>query len=478
MESVTKKISDFVDADFDKSALPGLMDFIRIPNLSKNFDPEWNSNGLLEKAAKHVKSWIEAQNIKGLNIEYIKNDDLSPLLFIEVAGTDKDAGTVLMYGHFDKQPHMVGWSEGLGPVDPVIKDGKLYGRGSNDDGYSIFSAITAIKACQTNGLAHPRVVFLMEGDEESGSTHINTYIERVKDKIGTPSMIFILDAGCLNYEQFWLVTSLRGNIKPRLNVKIINEGVHSGDASGIVPDTFRIIRELLGRLEDPKTGDIIKELQVNIPPNRYQEGYETSKVMGDALFQKFPWLDKSKQQGVSTDNFQLYLNRHWRPTLTVIGQDGLPPCEKAGNVLRPETTISLSIRLPPTLNADKAFDSVKEILEKNPPYGAKVELLKGNNNHGWSAPDFADYLSNALKDASKSYFGKPLMATGEGGSIPFVNKLNIRYPKAQFLVCGVAGPGANAHGPNEMLNIPYTKQFTKCIAYILSQSAEHIKGNQ
>jgi len=475
MESLPQKLASFIEEQFDKNALPALQDFIRIPNLSKMFDQEWATNGLLDKAANFLADWIKKQDIKGAKIEVLKEPNLTPLLFVEIDGSAPNDPTILMYGHFDKQPPMTGWSEGLGPTNPVIIDDKLYGRGSVDDGYAIFAYILAIKALQVNNLPHARVCILLEGDEESGSSHLKDYLEKLEGRIGTPSMIIISDAGCLNYEQLWITTTLRGHVKAKLTVKIITEGVHSGDASGVVPDTFRIIRMLLSRIEDTKTGKIISDFEDHIPGYRYEEAQQVSKYIGNGIFEKFPWIDPKNQQSIHSDPFEQYLNRIWRPQLVVVGQDGLPSTDKAGNVLRPETSVQLALRIPPTMNADKAFERLKEILEKDPPYGAEVKVGRGYNNFGWNATEYKDYLDKSLKEASEIYFGKPLMKYGEGGSIPFVNRLSDKYPKAQIIVTGVCGPNANAHGPNEMLNLPYTKKFISCFAYVLATTYEKLR---
>lgn len=214
--------------------------------MSRGFDENWATNGLLEQAANHVKSWVEALGINGLKSEIIKHEGYSPLIFTEVDGQIPDR-TILFYGHFDKQPPFVGWSEGKGATTPVIENGRLYGRGGGDDGYSTYSSMLAVKACQEQGIPLPRIVMITEGDEETGD-HIDYYVEALKGRIGNPELIFCLDSGTIDYEHLWTTTSLRGYIAGILTVKTMTEGVHSGDASGIVPSAFRIINMLLSRI--------------------------------------------------------------------------------------------------------------------------------------------------------------------------------------------------------------------------------------
>lgn len=160
-----------------------MIEYIRIPNLSRDFDPEWETNGLLENAAEHIKNWVESLGLMGLSTEIIKDKGYSPIIFTEIAG--ELPYTILYYGHFDKQPPFTGWSEGLGPNSPVVKDNKLYGRGGADDGYSTYSTMLSIWALQKLGVKLPRCVMITEGDEESGD-HIDHYLETLGKRIGTP----------------------------------------------------------------------------------------------------------------------------------------------------------------------------------------------------------------------------------------------------------------------------------------------------
>jgi acetylornithine deacetylase/succinyl-diaminopimelate desuccinylase-like protein len=453
-----------IGESWDSSIVPTLEQYIRIPNQSPLFDPDWKKNGYMHQAVSLARKWVESQNIKGLTIDVHEIDGRTPVIFMEIEG-DASA-TVLMYGHLDKQPAMVGWEEGLGPWTPVYRDGKLYGRGGADDGYAIFATITAIKAVQEQQLPHARIVVLIECCEESGSVDLPAYIDLLADRIGTPRLVICLDSGCGNYDQLWMTTSLRGSIVGNLHVEVLTEGVHSGDASGIVPSSFRIIRMILDRLEDAKTGEIIPEwLHVEVPADRLEEAKATARVLDDEVWSKFPFLGST--QPVSKDPLQLLLNRTWKPALSYIGQAGLPDLVQGGNVLRPKTSIKLSLRIPPSLDATDLERKMKDLLESDPPYGAKVTFEAEKGGAGWVAPKIAPWLEQTVEQSSQTYFGKGAMTFGEGGSIPFMGMLGARYPTAQFLITGVLGPQSNAHGPNEFLNIPYAKALTACVAEVL-----------
>src|SRR5204862_85394 len=264
-----------------------------------------------------------------------------------------------------------------------------------------------------------------------------------------------------------LTTSLRGSIVGNLHVEVLTEGVHSGDASGIVPSTFRVIRMLLDRLEDASSGEIIPEwLHVDVPHDRLEELKATARVLGDDVWSKFPFAPGV--QPVSKDPLQLLVNRTWRPALAYTGQAGFPDLQQGGNVLRPKTAIKLSLRVPPSLDAGDIDRKLKNLLESDPPYGARVLFDPEKGGGGWVAPKIAPWLEQSVERASKTYFGKGPMTFGEGGSIPFMGMLGARYPEAQFLITGVLGPHSNAHGPNEFLHIPYARALTACVAQVLS----------
>ena len=454
-----------IDQHWDVSILPTLEQYIRIPNQSPLFDPAWESNGHMARAVELARKWAETQKLAGARVQVHEMQGRTPLLFIEIEGDE--ASTVLMYGHLDKQPAMVGWEDGLGPWTPVQRDGKLFGRGAADDGYAVFAAVSAVRALQQQQARHSRIVMIIECCEESGSTDLPAYIDLLAARIGTPRLVICLDSGCGNYEQLWMTTSLRGSIVGNLTAHVLTEGVHSGDASGIVPSSFRILRILLDRLEDAKTGRILPAwLHADIPKHRIEQTRETARILGSEVFDKFPWIDRMRP--IADDPVELLLNRTWRPTLSITGQGGMPDLVQGGNVLRPQTSLKLSIRLPPTLPAGDLDRKLKELFQSDPPYGARIEFEAEKGAAGWDAPATAPWLADAVDRASRAYFGKPAVTWGEGGSIPFMGMLGARYPDAQFLITGVLGPHSNAHGPNEFLDIRTAKNVTACLADALA----------
>ena len=474
MAQGAQRLQRFIDDLWDAEITPTLVDYIRIPNKSPAFDPDWAAHGHMDKATALLEAWArrKIEPLKGATLEVVRLEGRTPVILIDVPGQGSDC--VLLYGHLDKQPEMTGWSDGLGPWTPVIRGDKLYGRGGADDGYAMFGAIGAILALRQAGLAHARCVILIEACEESGSPDLPFYVDHLGPRLGDPSLVVCLDSGCGDYDRMWLTTSLRGLMAGSLTVQVLDEGVHSGDASGIAPSSFRILRHLLSRLEDPATGMILPlELYAEVPEQRVRQARQAAQVLGDQVYAKFPFVPGMTP--VTPDLPELVLNRTWRPTLSVIGMDGIPPMGSAGNVLRPLTSAKLSIRLPPTKDAKAAALVVKQLLEAAPPYGAKVEFSIDSAEGGWNAPQLAPWLEKAVAKASRAAFGTDAAYMGEGGSIPFMGMLGEKFPKAQFVITGVLGPHSNAHGPNEFLHLPTGKRVTETVALIL---ADHFNRPQ
>ena len=468
----TAKTDRLVADAWDGDIVPQLVEYIRIPNKSPMFDADWQANGYMDAATDLLADWARKQDIKGMQVDVVRLPGRTPLIFIEIAGQGDDC--VLLYGHLDKQPEMTGWADDLGPWLPVLKGDRLYGRGGADDGYAIFGSLTSIRALQAQGLPHARCVVLIEACEESGSYDLPFYVDHLAERIGKPSLVVCLDSGCANYDQLWCTTSLRGLAGGNLRVQVLTEGVHSGDASGIVPSSFRLLRQLLSRIEDEATGKIlVDELSVEIPEQRRLQAVRAAEVLGNDVFDKFPFLPGMTP--MDSDLTQMVLNRTWRPMLSVTGADGLPALSNAGNVLRPTTAVKLSLRLPPTLNPKLATEILKKVLTSNPPNGAVVEFEVEKASTGWNSPALAPWLEHAIDHASQEFFGAPAMYMGEGGTIPFMGMLGEKFPGAQFMITGVLGPHSNAHGPNEFLHIPTGKRVTSVVARVI---ADHYQASE
>lgn len=467
-----RTVRETVIRQWSDEVLPSLSGLVEIPALSQAFDSDWAQTGHLAAAVAHVKAWLAAREIPGATIDVVELDGRSPVLLLDVPATPgaEDKGTVLLYGHLDKQPPVGGWSEGLGPWTPVVKDGKLFGRGSADDGYAGYAATTALEAIREAGGAHARAVVLLETGEESGSPDLPAYLDHLSEKLGRVTFVVCLDSGGNDYERMWLTTSLRGMVQVHVTVRVLDSAQHSGLASGVVPSSFRVLRSLLDRLEDSETGEIkLAELNVEIPENRRGEAKATADSAPGAISNAFPTSGDTRT--VANEELELLLNNSWRPTLSVIGASGFPEPADAGNVLRDATTLALSFRLPPTADSATALAAVEKALTTDVPYSATVELAGIEHADGWNAPDTAPWLDTALGDVSEHVFGAPWRSVGLGGSIPFMGLLGEKYPEAQFLVTGALGPDSNAHVPDEWLNLAQAQRITEAVAHILDAHA-------
>jgi acetylornithine deacetylase/succinyl-diaminopimelate desuccinylase-like protein len=463
------KAIEFIDGCWDSAIVPALVDYIKIPNKSPAFDPDWVAHGHMDQAVALFEDWARRHlaALPGATLDTLRLPGRTPLIVIEVPGTGGGADGVLLYGHLDKQPEMTGWAEGYGPWLPRRDGDRLYGRGGADDGYAMFAALAALLALRAQGVPHARSIVVIEACEESGSFDLPFYVDHLAARLGRPSLVVCLDSGCGNYDQLWLTTSLRGLVSGSLRIEVLDEGVHSGHASGVVPSSFRILRQLLSRLEDEATGTVRPaEFWAEIPAARLAQARRAAAVLGAAVFTEYPFT--AGVSPVTDDTTELVLNRTWRPQLAVIGIDGLPPPVDAGNVLLPRTVARLSLRLPPTIEGGAADAVLRRLLERDPPYGARVVYEPGPSATGWNAPALARWLEESLARASERAFGAPPAYIGEGGTIPFMAMLGEKFPRAQFVVTGVLGPHANAHGPNEFLHIPTGKRVSAAIAQVLA----------
>jgi acetylornithine deacetylase/succinyl-diaminopimelate desuccinylase-like protein len=476
--AVSQALAAYANEAWDQRIVPALTDYIQVPAKSPMFDAQWAEHGLLDRVVRDAASWVESRKVAGLKLEVLRMEGRTPVIFFDIPATRADASdTVLLYGHLDKQPEFTGWRKDLGPWTPKYENGLLYGRGGADDGYAVYAAISAIEALDSQGIGRPRCVGLIEACEESDSHDLPAYLDALRPRLGNVGLVVCLDSGAGNYDQLWLTTSLRGMVSGVLKVEILTEGVHSGDSSGVVPSSFRILRQVLDRLEDSKTGHLLPDsFHCAVPGSRLAQTETTAAILKDEVWKRFPWscgLDGGPTLPTTTDPVQALLNRTWRPTLSVTGVEGFPDLGNAGNVLRPYTAFKLSLRLPPLVDGHEASMRLKTLLEDNAPYNAKVTFHPDGRAGalgatGWNAPELAPWLEGALNAASNTHFGAPVGYIGQGGTIPLMSMLSKGFPKAQMMVCGVLGPKSNAHGPNEFLHVPYGKRLTAAVSQVIA----------
>ena len=459
-------------AAFERDALETLTAYAAIPCLSPSFDTGWVQNGHIDRAIELLSDWALERTFTQFDVVIRRLENRTPVLIVTVGATAPSEGTVVLYGHLDKQPPLGDWSEGLAPFKPVRRDDRVYARGIADDGYSTFSALLAIEAMEANNIPHSRCVVLIEASEESGSPDLDAYLDDLKDHLGNVELMICLDSGALTYDRLWLTTSLRGVVNVDLEIEVLSQGQHSGSASGVVPSSFRILRQLLDRVEDSATGDIlIPQLNAKIPDAEIEAASAVAAEFGDIIALELPTLEGVELMGASAE--ERILRRTWYPTLSIVGLGGAPSPEIAGNVLRPSTTTKLSFRLPPSVDAETARDALIPVLTTDVPSSARVTLKNWEIGSGWVSPLLAPWLASALDVASNDAYGRAAGFTGEGGSIPFLASLGKRYPGVQFVATGVLGPQSNAHAIDEFLDLPMAVGVTNSVITVLSEYAKH-----
>ena len=463
-------MAENADRIWEESILPSLSEFIEIHALSPMFEPNWDELGELQATLDLFCSWLDNQGLQGMSYNVHRIANHSPVLLVTIEGTG--SGEVLFYSHLDKQPsrpHL--WSEGLHPLKAVRREPFLYGRGSVDDGYGGYLCVTAIRLLQEAGIPHPKATFLIETCEESGSYDLPPYLDELTEDLGNPDLVVVLDSGGPSYEHIWVTEALRGLVAGNLSVRVSHEGVHSGMSGGAIPSSFRIQRMLLDRIENSQTGEVlIPEMHVDISDNIMQQATALAEVLGDELWSSLPTVETLESQ--SKDASEMLLDINWRPALSVIGADGIPSVQSAGNVLRTNTDLKISFRIPPGVNAEEVQDVVKQILEENPPYGAEVTYNPTEPADGFHAPPLHEGIASALESTSLHLTGKPPMSTWIGGTIPFMAMIQNKYPNACFLCTGSSGPGNNAHGPDEKLHIPHSKRVNVALAAAIAALCE------
>ena len=468
-------------SDFERDALETLSEFGAIPALSPMFDADWEDHGYLEQAAQLLAAWARKRQLANFDVEIHRLKGRTPTLVVTVESTSGPGGTVVLYGHLDKQPPLGNWSDGLDPFVPVRRGDRLYARGVSDDGYAIFSALSALEAMEVNGLPHGRCVVLIEASEESGSPDLEAYLDALAEQLGAVELLICLDSGALTYDRLWVTSSLRGVLNVEVTVEVLAQGQHSGSVSGIVPSSFRILRQLLDRLEDADSGDIlVQEMHADIPIAHVKSAHDIAEEFGDVIARELPTLPGVALMGASAE--ERLLRRTWYPTLSVIGMGGIPTPDIAGNVLRPYTAFKLSLRTPPLVDGNVAAMMLKALLEDNAPYNAKVTFnadgrVGAAGATGWNAPALAPWLQLALDAASNAHFGAPCGYVGQGGTIPLMSMLQKSFPKAQMMVCGVLGPKSNAHGPNEFLHLPTARALTAAVGHVIDAHARRAAGD-
>jgi acetylornithine deacetylase/succinyl-diaminopimelate desuccinylase-like protein len=465
---------DSIDRRFRSRGIELLESFVSIRSLSPAFDPLWREHGEISRALDLFGTWASTLEIPGLRWRRSDISGRTPALVVEIPPSSQreSSGGVLIYGHLDKQPASAPWHEDTDPFVATRSGDLLYGRGVVDDGYSLPCALLALESLAQAGLEYPRTTVIIEASEESGSPDLDAHIDALMSLLGDVELVICLDSGGLDDRRLWVTTSLRGNLVLTVDVEVLQHGVHSGSAGGVVPSSFRIMRQILDRLEDSTTGEVIPDfLRPSIPSSVLEHALELANDLDDPLARAFPIVDGLVLDGSSGE--ERIVRQTWGPSVAYTGVDGMPPLKDGGNVLRPHTTVKISLRLPPTIEAASAQESLVDLLSSDPPSGSRVTVRAETPANGWVAPPFSRLVAGALEEGSRAGFHELPGFCGEGGSIPFLSTLVDRFPHAQVVATGALIPGSNAHGPDESLQISTAVGVCTAVAHLL-----HALGNQ
>ena len=467
-----KSLLNYISKSFNTTLLPNLMNFIRIPNTSTEFDPNWKTNKLLHKASKSVITYAKTLDIKGAEITLLEDEGYTPFILINIPSTKQnDDNSILFYGHVDKQPEGTGWDEGKSATKPVIENGRLYGRGSADDGYASFSILTAIKCCQDFGCCLPRIICIFESNEESTDEDLKHYFNKLMPYFGNISLFCCVDLGCLDYDRMWFVNCIRGVAELDVTIKTLESNIDSRFTKGVLPDNFMIFRKLMDLIRNEKGEILIPELILSedkIPTERKKELEEASKFLSDDFIKTLPLYKNT--QPMQTNIYKLLMNNIWKVSMIIKGIDGIPDKKYEGSVLSKGLTARVQLRLPPLINGNLAMEAIKKKLTQNTPFGSLVEVKTyGDPNEGWNGKNFSKRTSNIFSYASKIGFGNTFSYKFGGGSVPFISYFEKKYPNTEIANMGIVGYECNEHGPNESLNIQACKNFIASLAILLSE---------
>ena len=403
-----------------------------------------SANGIagehMRKSAQYVAGVLREVGIDA-RVEQSTNPDGTPGAF-EVVGSrivNPSAPTVLLYAHHDVQPVPDPSEWETNPFEGTERDGRLYGRGSADDGGGIAIHYGALRALSDDLRVNIKV--FIEGEEEMGSPSFIPFIESHKDEFES-DVIIVADSGNWSAEIPSLTTSLRGNTDVDVKVKVLGHQVHSGQFGGPILDAYTLASMLIASLYN-EAGDLaVPGIKSEEPVGGLQRDLDEAQVRADASV-----VDSYKLAGTGS-----LAARMWtKPSLTVIGMDA-HPVEGSFNVIAHETKLRLSLRTAPSQRPEEAQKALCDFLVSHAPFGAEVTVEPIDNGMGWAMDPDAVATKDALA-SMRDAFGVEPVNKGEGGSIPFIPELQRIFPKAQVLVTGPEDPKSNAHSPNESISL-------------------------
>lgn len=433
-----------------------LMDYIRIPSIS-TLESHKNE---MQRCAQFVCNKIKDA---GMNRVEIFQTDGHPIVYgewLEAPGKP----TVLIYGHYDVQPvdPLELWDNP--PFEPVIKDGKIYARGANDDKGQSFVHIKSVEAFyKTFGKLPLNVKFVIEGEEEIGSSNLSKFLTTHQDLLKCDA-ILISDTNMYQPGVPTITYGLRGLLYMEVEVTGPNRDLHSGSFGGAVANPINELAKIIYKLQDKNGKATI--------PDFYKDVLKLTKVEKDN-FKRLKHSDKNFAKALDVKKLQgekgfSTLERIWaRPTLDCNGIVGGFTDKGAKTVLPSKATAKISMRLVPNQDPKKIAKEFEKHIRSLAPKSIKVNVRTLHYGYPVVAPINGVAIKAAAVAASKA-FGKKTVYTREGGSIPvvvdFMKKLN-----SPAVLMGLGLDSDNIHSPNEHFRIENFEKGILSSAYFLDQ---------
>lgn len=410
---------------------------IEMPSVSADgYDPKD-----VRSAGENLVEMIDGYGFE--NVQLLESSEGHPAVFGELPAPE-GAPTVLLYAHYDVQPPGPSAEWTTPPFQPVEKDGRIFGRGSADDKAGVVMHLGAIAA---HGDDLPvGVQLFFEGEEEAGSGGLDEILNKHSDLL-KPDVIIIGDGGLWDTETPAVISSLRGVVAVKLELRTLHSAVHSGQAGGVVPDSLMALSRLLASLHDDDGNVAIEGLvsneigeSIDVPETLVRR--ETNAIDGLELIGKGSLP-----------------SRIWtRPAVSVLAIDA-PPVAEAINQLVPVARAKVSMRIPPGQDTRAALEALKDHLRANVPWGASLDFLYEEEGDATTL-ETDNYAVDAWKQGFKEAFGSDVVEMGAGGSIPFIATFKELYPDAPILVTGVSDPTSAYHAPNENVGVEQLEKAT------------------
>jgi acetylornithine deacetylase/succinyl-diaminopimelate desuccinylase-like protein len=356
---------------------------------------------------------------------------------------------VLLYAHYDVQPAPPdGWE--TDPFAPVVRDGRVHGRGAADDKSGVAAHLAALRAW--DGRPPVGVKVLIEGGEENGRQRLAGVVDADPELMRADVMV-ICDGGNWKLGEPTLCESLRGHGKLTVELRTLATALHSGQFGGAAPDALLALVRLLATLHDDDGSIAVEGLQEGRWPG--------AGLPEDDFRRQARVLD-----GVALVGTGSIADRLWaRHAISVLGIDA-PGVEDAGNIVIPSARAKVAVRVPPGADPVRSMDAVRRHLEARVPWGARlaVEVQPA------STPIALDGESRAAERALEAAYGKPVARMGSGGSVPLVATLREAYPDAAFVLWGAQDSDhARIHAANESVSLDEVAAIALAQALLLGE---------